>query len=384
MWLHDTARRAVVPFEPGVVVRLYTRGITPYDATHLGHAATYVTFDVLQRRLADRGHEVRYVRNITDVDDDMLRAARRRGVHHLDLAFGVIRRFDDDMAALGNLPPWAEPRASGAIPAIRGFIHDLLDNGRAYRSGDGVFFDVTGSEGLGSLSGLTDDAMRALGAERGEFPDDPRKRSPLDPLLWQPSAVDEPAWDAPWGRGRPGWHVECAAMAVSHLGPTVDLHGGGADLVHPHHEFSAAQAEAVTGRPLAGHWMHQAMVFHQGRKMSKSLGNLVFVADLFVDADPMAVRLALLTNHYRTSWAWDAALLDVATRRLSAWRLPPRTGAGAWSSGAGGALGAVRAALDDDLDTPAAVAAIDEAVSAGEGVAEAAGLLGVVLDGTGG
>ena len=372
MRFYDTARCEVVPFRPDRMVRLYTCGITPYDATHLGHACTYITFDILQRRLIDRGHLVRYVRNITDVDDDMLAAARRRGVHHLDLAFSVTRRFDEDMAALGNLAPWAEPRASGAIPAIRRFIHELLDGGWAYRSGDAVFFDVSRSDVFGSLSHLSESEMRVRGAEMGEELEDVRRRGPLDTVLWKSSAVDEPAWDAPWGRGRPGWHVECAAMAVSHLGPTVDLHGGGSDLVHPHHECSAAMASAVTGEPLSRHWIHQAMVRNQGEKMSKSLGNLVFVSDLLAATDPMAVRLSLLANHYRTSWDWDPNLLSVATERLDRWR-SASDGDGAQS------LGAVRDALDSDLDVPTAVATIDEAVAEGRGVVQAARLLGVDL-----
>ncbi len=372
MRLYDTARRAVVPFDPGAVVTLYVCGITPYDATHLGHAATYVTYDVLERRLRDRGHETRCIRNITDVDDDMLREARRRGVHHLDLAFGEVRRFDDDMAALGNLEPWMEPRATGAIPEIRGFIHALLERGSAYVVDGAVFFDAAADAEFGELSGLRADAMVRLGAERGEQPDDDRKRHPLDPVLWQSSAVDEPAWDAPWGRGRPGWHVECSALAVRHAGPTVDLHGGGTDLIYPHHECSAAQARAVTGEPLAGHWLHQAMVVHEGRKMSKSLGNLVFVADLLRCHEPMAVRLALLAHHYRRSWSWDPRLLEEASARLERWR----------AVGDGdGAVDAVRAALDDDLDTPAALRSIDEATWAGSGVSAAAALIGVDLSG---
>jgi len=374
MELHDTARETVVPFRPDRLVRLYTCGITPYDATHLGHACTYITFDIFQRRLIDRGHLVRYVRNITDVDDDMLRAARERGIHHLDLAFGVTRRFDEDMEALGNMPPWSEPRASGAIPAIRRLIHELLERGQAYRSGDAVFFDVSTSVVFGSLSHLSAAEMRDRGVEMGEEPDDSRRRSPLDTILWKSSAVDEPAWDSPWGRGRPGWHVECAAMAVSQLGPTVDLHGGGADLIHPHHECSAALASAFTGEPLSRHWMHQAMVHHRGQKMSKSLGNLVFVSDLLNGTEPMAVRLSLLMNHYRRSWEWGPDLLPAALERLERWR---SASAGRESDHV---LDTVRDALDADLDVPAAVEAIDAAVGTGRGVEKAAALLGVDLE----
>jgi L-cysteine:1D-myo-inositol 2-amino-2-deoxy-alpha-D-glucopyranoside ligase len=371
MRLHETERRAVVPFTPGRIVTMYVCGITPYDATHLGHAATFVTYDVLQRRLLDRGHEVRCVRNITDVDDDLLGAARRRGIHYLDLAFLETRRFDEDMAALGNLEVWSEPRATGAIPDIRGFVHALVEGGHAYVAGGAVFFDVATWPDFGRLGGLSRAAMLRLGAERGEDPADPRKRDPLDFPLWVPSAADEPSWESPWGPGRPAWHVECSALAVRELGPTIDLHGGGEDLVHPHHECEIAQSEAVTGRRFVRHWMHHAMVRHDGRKMSKSLGNLVFVSDLRARVHPMVVRLALLTHHYRTSWEWDEAVLGAATQRWDSWRAGGRGVA---------ALGAVRAALDDDLDVVRAVGAIDAAAARGEGVSEAAALLGVVLD----
>jgi L-cysteine:1D-myo-inositol 2-amino-2-deoxy-alpha-D-glucopyranoside ligase len=371
--LYCTERRAVVPFTPGRVVTMYTCGITPYDATHLGHAATYVTYDVLQRRLRDRGHETRCVRNITDVDDDLLRAARRRGVHYLDLAFLETRRFDEDMAALGNLEVWSEPRATGAIPDIRGFVHTLLDKGAAYAVDGTVYFSVATRPDFGRLSGLSREEMLRRGLVWGEDPADPAKRDPLDFVLWVPSADDEPSWEAPWGAGRPAWHVECSALAVRELGPTIDLHGGGEDLVHPHHDCEIAQSEAVTGQRFVRHWMHQAMVRCDGEKMSKSLGNLVFVADLRARAHPMAVRLVLLAHHYRAGWEWHEDLLVAAEERYRAWC---RAGRGV------GALGRVRAALDDDLDVPTAVAAIDAAAAAGLGVSEAAGLLGVVLEPT--
>ncbi len=370
MRLYDTARRAVVPFVPGDRVSIYVCGITPYDATHLGHAATYVTYDVLQRRLEDRGHEVRLVRNITDVDDDILRAARSRGVHYLDLGNGEIKRFHDDLDALGVARPWSEPRATGAIPDIRGIIAMVLDRGFAYVSGGGVYFDVAKSPSFGSLSNLDRADMVRLGPARGERPDDPHKRDPLDFILWQPSLPGEPEWESPWGRGRPGWHVECSALALRELGTTIDLHGGGTDLVYPHHECERAQSEGATGQPFARHWMHQAMVLQDGEKMSKSRGNLVFASDLLNLADPAAVRLLLLGQHYRRPWEWTPALLDDASARLDRWR---RAGAG------DGALDAVRVALDDDLDTPRALAALDEAAASSVGVSDAAALLGVDL-----
>lgn len=370
MRLYDTARRQVVPFEPGPTVTMYTCGITPYDATHIGHAATYLTYDVLQRRLRDRGHETRCVRNITDVDDDLLRKAREVGVHYLDLAAGEIARFDADIEALGLLPAWSEPRATSAIADIRGFIGMVLDRGHAYRSDGAVYFDVSSWPTFGSISALGRDEMLALAAERGGNPDDPAKRDPLDFVLWQPSAPDEPSWESLWGPGRPGWHIECSALALRELGTTIDLHGGGSDLIFPHHECESAQSEAATGEPFVRHWMHQAMVRMDGEKMSKSLGNLVFVSELRKEWDPRVIRLACLAHHYREPWEWTDDVMPAAAARLQSWI----------SVGPGnGALEEVRDALDRDLDTPAALAAMDTAASSGQGVSAAASLLGVSL-----
>ena len=370
MRLYDTARQAVVPFEPDELVTMYTCGITPYDATHFGHAATYLTYDVLQRRLRDRGHDTRCVRNITDVDDDLLRKARELGVHYLDLAAGEIARFDADIEALELIPSFSEPRATSAIADIRGFIGMVLDRGHAYTAGGSVYFDVGSWPSFGEISHYDRDEMLRLAAERGGNPDDPNKRDPLDFVLWQPSADDEPAWDSLWGPGRPGWHIECSALALRELGTTIDLHGGGSDLIFPHHECESAQSEAATGEPFVRHWMHQAMVRMDGEKMSKSLGNLVFVSDLRKEWDTRAIRLAALAHHYRSPWEWTDEVMPTAAARLDAWI----------AAGTGdGALAETRAALDEDLDTPAAVAAIDAAAKRGEGVSTAAALLGVVI-----
>ena len=369
MRLYDTARATVVPFEPGPIVTMYTCGITPYDSAHVGHAAVFLTYDVLQRRLRDLGHETRCVRNITDVDDSILGKARELGVHYLDLAAAETALFDDDMQALGMLESWSEPRATSAIADIRGFIGMVLDRGHAYQAGGAVYFDVSTFPEFGSVSGYTREQMLEYAAERGGNVDDPHKRDPLDFVLWQPSLDDEPSWESLWGPGRPGWHIECSALAMRELGTTIDLHGGGADLIFPHHECERAQSEAATGEPFVRHWMHQAMVRMDGEKMSKSLGNLVFVSELRKEWDPMAIRLMIVENHYRTPWEWDDARLPRAAERLDRWR-----DAGTGNCG----LDAARAALDDDLDVPAAIAAIDAAATTGEGVSAAAALLGIV------
>jgi L-cysteine:1D-myo-inositol 2-amino-2-deoxy-alpha-D-glucopyranoside ligase len=375
MHLFDTARQAVVPFEPGPEVLMYTCGITPYDATHLGHAATFIAYDVLQRRLIDLGHSVKCVRNVTDVDDPLFAKARELGVHYLDLAAGEEARFNRDMEALDALPVYSTPRASSAIPDIRGFIGMVLDRGFAYESGGSVYFDVSKFPSFGSVSHYSTEQMIALARERGGNVDDPNKRSPLDFVLWHPSAPDEPSWDTMWGPGRPGWHIECSALALRELGTTIDLHGGGSDLIFPHHECERAQSEAATGEPFVRHWMHVAMVYMNGHKMSKSLGNLVFVDRLRAEWDPRAIRLAIIEHHYRREWEWDDTLMPRNAARLAAWS----AAADASTGDAGALLAEVRAALDDDLDTPTAIAAIDTAAASGRSVTTAAALLGVDL-----
>jgi len=369
--LHDTARRAVVPFEPGDEVLMYTCGITPYDATHLGHAATFLAYDVLMRHLIDKGHTVTCVRNVTDVDDPLFAKARELGVHYLDLAAGEEARFNRDMEALNALPVASTPRASSAIPDIRGFIGMVIDRGHAYEAGGSVYFDVSKFDSFGSMSGYSEAEMLDYAAQRGGNVDDPNKRNQLDFVLWHPSAPDEPAWDTLWGSGRPGWHIECSALALRELGTTIDLHGGGADLIFPHHECERAQSEAATGEPFVKHWMHTALISMDGEKMSKSLGNLVFIDALRKEWDPAAIRLGIIEHHYRNEWEWDDGLMTRSTERLRRWRAADRSNPEL--------LDEVRRRLDDDLDTPGAVAAIDEAAASGGGVAEAAALLGVEL-----
>ena len=273
---------------------MYVCGITPYDSTHLGHAATYLTYDLLIRRLEELGHEVRMVRNVTDVDDSILPKARELGVPYLELAEAELARFRSDMEALGTRPPLAEPRATESIDGMIDMVNALLDDGHAYLTHGTVYFDVSTFPRFGEVSHYSRDHMVRLARTRGGNPDDPHRRDPLDFVLWQPSLPDEPAWRAPFGVGRPGWHVECSVMAMNELGPTIDLHGGGTDLIFPHHECEVAQSESITGQPFSRHWVHSAMVSYEGEKMSKSLGNLVFVSDLLKTADPRAIRLALM------------------------------------------------------------------------------------------
>jgi L-cysteine:1D-myo-inositol 2-amino-2-deoxy-alpha-D-glucopyranoside ligase len=371
--LFDTARRAVVPFEPPEHVLMYTCGITPYDATHLGHAATFLAYDVLQRRLIDLGHRVTCVRNVTDVDDPLFAKARELGVHYLDLAAGEEARFEADMEALNALPVASRPRASSAIPDIRGFIGMVIDRGFAYEAGGSVFFDVSKFDSFGTVSHYSREQMLALARQRGGDVDNPLKRDPLDFVLWQPSAPDEPSWDTLWGPGRPGWHIECSALALRELGSTIHLHGGGTDLIYPHHECERAQSEAATGERFVQHWMHTALISRDGEKMSKSLGNLVFVDALRKEWEAAAIRVAIIGHHYRMEWEWSEELMPSAQQRLEAWRA-----AAARGGSAADVLSTVRERLDDDLDTPGAFASIDEAAAAGEsGVA--ADLLGVLL-----
>ena len=359
--LFDTARRKVVPFEPGPLVRMYVCGITPYDSTHLGHAATYLAYDLLIRRLEDLGHEVRMVRNVTDVDDSILPKARELGVPYLELAERELARFHSDMTALEMRPAYAEPRATESIPGIVEMVSALLDSGHAYLTHGTVYFDVSTFPRFGELSHYSPDHMVKLARARGGKPDDPHRRDPLDFILWQPSLPDEPAWRAPFGVGRPGWHVECSVMSMDALGPHLDLHGGGTDLIFPHHECEIAQSESVTGEAFCGHWMHSAMVSYEGEKMSKSLGNLVFVSDLLEIADPRAIRLALMRHHYRAGFEWYDTDLEEGTALLH--RLLAAAGRPSGPDPAAFAA-RVRAALDDDLDAPRACEALDDLASA--------------------
>jgi L-cysteine:1D-myo-inositol 2-amino-2-deoxy-alpha-D-glucopyranoside ligase len=318
---------------------------------------------------------VRCVRNVTDVDDPLFAKARELGVHYLDLAAGEEARFNRDMVALDVLPVYSTPRASSAISDIRGFIGMVLDRGFAYTAGGSVYFDVSKFPTFGEVSHYSHEQMIEFARQRGGNVDDPHKRNPLDFVLWHPSADDEPSWDATWGPGRPGWHIECSALALRELGTTIDLHGGGSDLIFPHHECERAQSEAATGEQFVRHWMHVAMVFKDGEKMSKSLGNLVFVDQLRTQWDPRSIRLAVIEHHYRTEWEWDEELMPRNHERLNRWKALV-------GGGASDVLDIVRTCLDNDLDTPGALQAIDKAAASGADVSVVAALLGVDLTAT--
>lgn len=360
--LHDTATGAVRPTAPGHTARMYVCGITPYDATHLGHAATYLAFDLIHRYWRDAGHEVHYVQNVTDVDDPLLARAQRDLDDWVVLGMRETALFREDMEALRVLPPRDLVGAVEAIGEIVEVVGKLLAYGAAYRVDDpeypDVYFDHRAAEHFGSESGYDEGTMARLSAERGGDPQRPGKRHPLDALMWRTARDGEPSWDSELGPGRPGWHVECSAIALNRLGTGFDVQGGGSDLIFPHHEFSAAHAEALTGaHPMAQHYVHTGMIGLGGEKMSKSQGNLVFVSRLRIDGvDPMALRLALLAGHYRTDRSWTTGMLEAAVARLARWRAAIALPAGAPAQDA---IDRLRIHLADDLNTAGALAAVD-------------------------
>ena len=351
MRLYDTAQQAVVDLELDDQVRMYVCGITPYDSTHLGHAATYLTYDLIIRRLEDLGHTVEMVRNVTDVDDSILPKARELGIDFLQLAEQEMERFGQDMDALNMRPAKFEPRATESIDGMLDLIQQLQDGGHTYVSEGTTYFDVTTFASFGKLSHLTEEQMKELAAERGGNPDNPAQRNPLDFVLWQPSADDEPKWDSPFGVGRPGWHIECSAMCMNALGPTIYIHGGGGDLIFPHHECEIAQSEAVNEASFSRYWVHAGLVAYQGTKMSKSLGNLVFVSDLRTEIDPRAIRLALMAHHYRSDFEWFD---DEGPKAQTDLDLLIEACAIAEPLSEGQLMDEVREALDDDLNAPRA------------------------------
>ena len=374
--VRDTATGELAVAATGRRASLYACGITPYDATHIGHAATYTAWDLLIRAWRDAGHEVVYTQNITDVDDPLLERAERDGEDWRELAAREIDRFRGDMVALRNLPPAHYIGAVEAIPLIDRFAERLAARGALYDLDGDTYFARGADREFGALSGpgtasdLSVEQMTVLSAERGGDPERPGKKDPLDPLVWRAERPGEPAWDSSLGRGRPGWHVECAAIAARYLGPSFDVQAGGTDLVFPHHEMSASHVRVgcATGdgeHLFARVYAHSGMVSYQGAKMSKSLGNLVFVSRLRTDGvNPMAIRLALLAHHYRSDWEWTDAVLAEGESRLGRWRAavaaaPAAVPAGFPALSASEVLATVRERLADDLDAPGALAAID-------------------------
>ena len=356
--LHDTATQEVRPTAPGAVAQIYVCGITPYDATHMGHAATYVAFDLVQRVWLDAGHDVDYVQNVTDIDDPLLARALETGDDWLSLGDRETQLFREDMTALDVLPPKHYIGAVESIPAVIDYIVKLQNAGAVYSVDGDLYFRVRSDDRFGSVANLSDAEMLAVFSERGGDPDRPGKEDPLDCLLWQLERPDEPSWESPFGLGRPGWHIECSAIALDHLGSPLDVQGGGSDLAFPHHEMGAAEAQVASGSwPYARHYTHAGMVRLDGEKMSKSRGNLVFVSRLRgAGHDPAAIRLALLAHHYRGDWDWTDSGLVEAETRLAAWR---EACAAPAAVSAEGALAGVRSHLAEDLDAPGALRSVD-------------------------
>jgi len=361
--LHDTATGAKVTTSPEGAARLYVCGITPYDATHLGHAATYVAFDLLNRAWRNAGHDVTFVENVTDVDDPLLERATKVNVDWVELAERETELFRHDMSALRVIPPDHYVGAVESIPLAIEVIQRLEAAGATYVVETDVYYSVGADPAFGSESGYDRETMLRLFGERGGDPDRSGKRDPLDCVVWRGEREGEPSWDSPFGRGRPGWHVECTAIAQRYLGGAFDVQGGGSDLVFPHHEMCAGHAQvAVPGVAFAKVYSHAGMVGYDGQKMSKSLGNLVFVSALRnSDVDPMGIRLALLRHHYRSDWEWTDAQLWDAVDTVATWRKAISLGAGA---PAAPVVDEILAALADDLDAPRATAAVDAWVAA--------------------
>jgi L-cysteine:1D-myo-inositol 2-amino-2-deoxy-alpha-D-glucopyranoside ligase len=363
--LYDTAKRAYLDLKPEHVVKIYVCGITPYDSAHLGHVFTFMTYDLLQRRLEDLGHEVHMVRNVTDVDEPIYVRAKELGVPYTQLAQQELVSFHETMGQLNFRPLFAEPLASEYIADMAKAVKTLLDRGVAYHVDADIYFDTSTYPKLGELSGFSDRLILGLAAMRGGDPDRPGKRQPLDFLLWK--AVDDPndsaQWQSPVGIGRPGWHIECSVMSSELLGSPFDIHGGGSDLIFPHHSAEIAQSHGLGHSLLAHHWVHVYPLFSDGEKMSKSLGNLVFASDLLAIHESAVIRLALMHYHHRIGGEWQPELLHEAEKLLNA----VRTAAKRADIATAKELHAdVRAALDDDINTLEVVDALHRFVKASD------------------
>ncbi|MEA2522994.1 MAG: L-cysteine:1D-myo-inositol 2-amino-2-deoxy-alpha-D-glucopyranoside ligase [Thermomicrobiales bacterium] len=364
MYLFNTQTGQAEPFSaPSGTVGIYVCGVTPYDTTHVGHAFTFLTFDILVRYLRFLDYSVTYVQNVTDIDDDILRKAKEAGLPWNELGRRETEKYRQDMRDLNALEFDHFTKATEHVPEMVALIEELIKAELAYVANGNVYFSVDKDPEFGKLSHIPRDQMLPIANERGNTPDDPNKRDPLDFVLWQAAAPGEPTWDSPWGAGRPGWHIECSAMSTRYLGPTFDIHGGGADLVFPHHECEIAQSEGATGqKPFARYWMHVGMVRYLGEKMSKSLGNLVLVRDALNNYSADALRLYLFSHHYRSAWEYHEHELDewatLAADLREAIDIP--------SYGIDQEIDVsifrerFLNALDDDLDTPTAIEALRE------------------------
>lgn len=366
MKLYNSLTKKVEEFLPHKdEVSIYVCGITPYDTTHLGHAFTYASVDLLIRYLELRGLKVKYVQNVTDIDDDIIKRANKVQTNWRSLGNEWTIRYIRDMQALNIQPPDYYPRATEVIPDIISFVQKILKAGLAYEAGGNVYYSVAADPEFGKLSQLPYTEMLPIANERGNNPYDPNKRNPLDFVLWQtegvPSGAElsgiEHAWPSPWGPGRPGWHIECSTMATNFLGKTIDIHGGGEDLCFPHHECEIAQVEPVTKKkPFVSYWMHTAMVAHDGEKMSKSLGNLVMIKELLEVYPPDAIRLYLGEHHYREPWTYSEKDLKKAEKKAGKIRdaVQAKDGDGLRLS-PDGAWAAFTQHMDNDLDSPGAL-----------------------------
>jgi L-cysteine:1D-myo-inositol 2-amino-2-deoxy-alpha-D-glucopyranoside ligase len=376
--LFDSATQTIRPTAPGQTAKIYVCGITPYDATHMGHANTYVAFDLLIRAWLDCGIAVEYVQNVTDIDEPLLERAVATGQDWREIADRETALFREDMQALGVIPPQHYIGAVESIPQVAEHVLQLQTAGKTYALNGDIYFKIAEAPLFGSISHLTRPQMLDIFGERGGDPDRVGKIDPLDPLLWKNEKPDEPAWNTVLGHGRPGWHIECSTIALTYLGDQIDVQGGGSDLVFPHHEMSAAQAENLTGiEPFARFYVHSGMVSWQGHKMSKSRGNLVFVSTLRHEGvDPAAIRLALLAHHYRSDWSWTPQGLEGAQSRLDLWRSATSLDKAIASESV---LDRVREVMSDDLKTPSALDAIDnwarESLHAGGSDSQAPGLV---------
>jgi L-cysteine:1D-myo-inositol 2-amino-2-deoxy-alpha-D-glucopyranoside ligase len=354
--LTDTATSSKKSLRKKSTYRMYVCGITPYDATHLGHAATYLTFDLINRYLRATGAEVLYVQNITDIDDPLLERAKRDGLDWSELAHQQIDLFRGDMVNLRVIPPAHYIGAVEAIPLVVKAISDLQEQASVYSVDTDLYFAVKSDSRFGSRSNLSHNEMLEIFSQRGGDPNRDGKKEPLDCLVWMSQRVDEPGWESILGKGRPGWHIECTAIALEYLDPSdldeelIDIQGGGSDLIFPHHEMCAAQAHVITGKELASTYVHAGMIGLDGEKMSKSKGNLVFVSRLVASGvDPMAIRWALMSDHYRSDRMWSDSVLHKAKDELAELKRALNKSTCAPTEDL---IKSIVAAISDDLDTP--------------------------------